>query len=139
MSGLFLAMILTIFVTILQIAMKLKKYFLSAVLVGGCGISVFSQEIEQKKAGLTIAQQRDLTMRTNDLIAHRRMKAFATATEAGKYNYKENEILAKLNVSSIPADFPVFKKEYTNDQYDILMSKWYELHPSLLKSKNNSN
>ena len=59
--------------------------------------------------------------------------------QTNKYNHLEAEILAKLNTQSIPADFPIFQPEYTNEQYNFLMNKWYEANPSLLKKKSNTN
>lgn len=56
--------------------------------------------------------------------------------ESVRYNHKEKEILARLNTESIPDDFPVYKTEYTDEQYTILMNKWYDSHPALLKNNN---
>ena len=54
-----------------------------------------------------------------------------------QYNFKEKEILAKLNTESIPTDFPVYKSEYTEEEYTSLMNKWYTANPSLVKKGNN--
>jgi hypothetical protein len=55
--------------------------------------------------------------------------------QTNKYNHHETEILSKLNVSEIPADFPVYRSEYSASQYADLMSKWYDSNPSLLKKE----
>ncbi len=56
-----------------------------------------------------------------------------------KYNHREKEIFEKLNTESIPDDFPIYKTEYTNDQYTTLMNAWYKEHPALLKKGTNTN
>lgn len=56
-----------------------------------------------------------------------------------KYNNRESEIIAKLNTEGIPADFPVYKPEYTNEQYTIVMNKWYAANPTLLKKETTTN
>lgn len=64
-----------------------------------------------------------------------RMKQKSVAVQTDKYNHHEAEIFAKLNTETIPDDFPVYKTEYTDQQYVILMNKWYAANPSLLKKE----
>lgn len=59
------------------------------------------------------------------------------ALNTSKYNGREKEIMSKLNTDGIPADFPVYKSEYTNEEYTNLMNKWYSSNPTLLKNPNN--
>jgi len=56
-----------------------------------------------------------------------------------KYNHQEKEILKKLNTDAIPAEFPVYKPEYTNEQYTAIMNAWYTSNPALLKKETNTN
>lgn len=64
-------------------------------------------------------------------------------TEVGvqddRYNHREKEIMERLNTDAIPADFPVYKTEYTNEQYTLIMNKWYGANPALVKEKTNTN
>lgn len=60
----------------------------------------------------------------------------ALQVQTSKYNNKEKEILSRLNVEIIPADFPEYKTEYTDEKYNALMQKWYSGNPSLLKNQN---
>jgi hypothetical protein len=64
-----------------------------------------------------------------------RMKEKSVAVQTNKYNHHEADIFAKLNTETIPDDFPVYKAGYTDEQYVILMNKWYAAHPSLLKKE----
>ncbi len=52
------------------------------------------------------------------------------------YNNREAEILEKLNTDVIPESFPLYKEEYTHDQYTVLMNKWYAANPTLVKKQN---
>lgn len=65
-----------------------------------------------------------------------RVHSQAVAVKTNKYNQHETEILNKLNAMSIPDDFPVYKEEYTDEQYIILMNKWYQANPTLLRNPN---
>ena len=56
-----------------------------------------------------------------------------------QYNHREKEILEKLNTEAIPADFPAYKPEYTDQEYTTVMNVWYKEHPALLKKGTNTN
>jgi hypothetical protein len=64
-----------------------------------------------------------------------RAKSQSIAVQTNKYNHREAEILAKLNTGEIPADFPIYKNEYSNEQYTILMNKWYTANPALINKE----
>lgn len=59
----------------------------------------------------------------------------SVAVQTNKYNHREAEIIAKINSESIPEDFPIFKNEYTNEEYTILINKWYTANPALQKKE----
>ena len=76
------------------------------------------------------------------VINAKRQKALrerSVQTQTSKYNHKEAEILAKLNTEIIPEDFPAYKNEYSDEQYLILMNKWYASHPASLKNSTTPN
>lgn len=50
-----------------------------------------------------------------------------------RYNHREKEIFEKLKSETIPPGFPLYKPEYTNEQYTKLMEEWYKANPTLLK------
>ncbi|HXB40986.1 MAG TPA: hypothetical protein VNZ49_10625 [Bacteroidia bacterium] len=64
-----------------------------------------------------------------------RAKSQSIAVQTNKYNNREAEILAKLNTGEIPTDFPIYKNEYSNEQYTILMNKWYTANPALINKE----
>ncbi len=62
----------------------------------------------------------------------------SVAVQTNKYNHREAEIITKINSKGIPDDFPIFKNEYTNDEYTILINKWYTANPALLKKESSN-
>lgn len=97
----------------------------------GVTSAAFAQQAEKSPDELKAHLQRRLI----ESHAQRSMQQ-AIYVQPSKYNHRELEILAKLNTEEIPADFPVYKAEYTNEQYTVLMNKWYEAHPELLRKPN---
>lgn len=68
-------------------------------------------------------------------MEQRRAKDNSIQVQTNKYNNREAEILEKLNTGEIPADFPSYRSEYSNEQYTILMNKWYTANPTLVKNE----
>jgi len=91
------------------------------------------QDDEKEKQELSRKVKQGMHLRET-----RQVQGSALTVQTNKYNHREAEIMDKLNTEGIPADFPVYKSEYSNEQYTILMNKWYVANPSLLK-KDSSN
>jgi len=92
-----------------------------------------SQQDEITKKRLQEGLQRG----NNKRVMQQSVSVQEIAVQDAKYNHKEKEILAKLNTEAIPNDFPVYKSEYTEEEYMILMNKWYSSHPTMLKKESN--
>lgn len=84
-------------------------------------------------------EKKQLQNRVLNAKRERSVRERSVFVQTTKYNHKESEIYAKLNTEVIPEDFPVYKSEYSNEQYNILMNKWYSAHPALLKEETNTN
>ena len=85
-----------------------------------------------------IAKQRlqeSLARGNNKRVMQQAIPVQEIAVQDAKYNHQEKEILAKLNTETIPEDFPVFKSEFTQDEYTAIMNKWYSTHPALIKKE----
>jgi hypothetical protein len=78
-------------------------------------------------------ETRELQRRVINANREKRLHQQSVLVQTTKYNHRESEIYAKLNTEVIPDDFPVYKSEYSDEQYTILMNKWYSSHPNLLK------
>jgi hypothetical protein len=111
--------------------MKTKIVYAMFISCMGMTSAIFAQQAEKNPDELKAQLQRRLM----ESRVQRTMQQ-AVTVQPSKYNHRELEILAKLNTEEIPADFPVYKDEYTNDQYTILMNKWYDAHPALLRNSN---
>jgi hypothetical protein len=116
--------------------MKSKIVMMLFLVMTGMTVNLCAQEAKQNQDEIGKQRLRD------GLARGQRNRALAIATpvaglnvEDTRYNHKEKEIMAKLNTDGIPADFPMYKSEYSNKEYDALMNKWYEENPALLKPK----
>ena len=68
----------------------------------------------------------------------RKMQQIQGATfsvQTDRYNHREAEIMGKLNTESIPSDFPIYQNQYSDEQYTILINKWYVANPALVKKE----
>ena len=112
--------------------MKRTKHLVSlfAALALSVCVQAQSQSSEEKeKQELRQKFQRGMQARR---IEH--AQAREVAIQSNKYNHHEDEIIAKLNSIGIPDDFPVYKAEYTDDQYVGIMNQWYKEHPERLRN-----
>ena len=89
---------------------------------------------EKERLELSRKVQQGLQARSNN----ERLQSKSALVQTNKYNHLEAEIMSKLNTEGIPADFPVLSG-YSNEQYTILMNKWYSANPALLKKESNTN
>ena len=117
--------------------MKSKIVITLFLAMTGITVNLCAQEAKQNQDEIGKQRLRD------GLARGQKNRALAAATpvaselnvEETRYNHKEKEIMAKLNTEGIPASFPVYKSEYSNEEYEALMNKWYEENPELLKPK----
>jgi hypothetical protein len=103
----------------------------------GMTVNLCAQEAKQNQDEIGKQRIRDGLARgqSKRTLAQATPVAPELNVEDTRYNHKEKEIMAKLNTEGIPADFPLYKSEYSNEEYEALMNKWYEENPTLLKPK----
>lgn len=115
--------------------MKQTKYL---VLLAACFVlplTVLAQA--DKQGGNEEKEKQELRRKFQQGMQARKMErvqSMEVAVQTNKYNHHEEEILARLNSMGIPDDFPVYKPEYTDEQYVTLMNNWYDAHPEMLRN-----
>lgn len=114
--------------------MKHKNYLvLSAVFLafGQIAVAQTEKQLNEDRERQELRRKFQQGMQAHKI---HRAQAMRVAVETNRYNHHEEEILDKLNVMSIPEDFPVYKAEYTDAEYVVLTNKWYAAHPELLRN-----
>ncbi len=118
--------------------MKQTKFIVLLFLFFGLTIHLSAQTSKQTLTAEEKENQ-ELARKFQQGMQARRMEHLQSKTtivQSNRYNNREAEIMTKLNTDGIPSDFPIYKPEYTNEQYTILINKWYAANPSLLKKEN---
>lgn len=116
--------------------MKHKNYFVLLVACLGLALSARAQEAQQSSEDKEKQELRRKFLQGMQARRIERAQAMTVAVQTNRYNHREEEIMAKLNIMNIPEDFPIYKPGYTDEQYIQLMNEWYNTHPHMLRNQN---
>ena len=107
-----------------------KNYFLA--LLFAAGATALSAQTSQAPQPDPLKDK--LAQRIREVQATHQQANFKVEVRSQQYNFREKEILERINTPVIPESFPVFQQGYTDDQYEGMMNAWYTQHPELLRT-----
>jgi hypothetical protein len=108
------------------------------------GLSLFSQQqskVEKTPASSvkseTPKQEQTPNLRTSVSASHVQSSPAAPLpydTE-DKYMGRKAEFLNQMTVSELPADFPVYEKQWSLNDYNLVVEAYYRNHQGILKER----